>query len=365
MLSFLRRSVGYCLVFSYVWAVLDVPVMAYALSGRDIVRASDTGVSASSEKGVLPFSTKIHVVVESDTISSLCKRYNISLLGFNNLNSGRFRGGVSKKLSIGSTVIVPVTPLSDQMSHYLDGEKSVASSTASYVNEAAHLLKDNSDLRGRKRAVKQGIINSAGSAISSKVTDFLGQYGTVQLNLSADDRFSFKNSQFAMLLPLYDKGRYLVFSQLSYHMGSNNRSIGNFGIGGRYFADSYMVGANAFFDYDFSRHLKRLGFGAEYSRNYLKASANVYFGQTMWYGSRDFVNMLERPAKGWDVRLQGYLPSKPELGGKLMFEQYYGDNVALFGNDNLQKDPYALTVGVDYTPAVSYTHLTLPTKRIV
>ena len=125
MLSFLRRSVGYCLVFSYVWAVLDVPVMAYALSGRDIVRASDTGVSASSEKGVLPFSTKIHVVVESETISSLCKRYNISLLGFNNLNSGRFRGGVSKKLSIGSTVIVPVTPLSDQMSHYLDGEKSV------------------------------------------------------------------------------------------------------------------------------------------------------------------------------------------------------------------------------------------------
>ena len=350
MLSFLRRSVGYCLVFSYVWAVLDVPVMAYALSGRDIVRASDTGVSASSEKGVLPFSTKIHVVVESETISSLCKRYNISLLGFNNLNSGRFRGGVSKKLSIGSTVIVPVRPLSNRLSHYLDGEKSVASSTASYVNEAAHLLKDNSDLRGRKGAVKQSIINSAGSAVGSKVTDFLGQYGTVQLNLSADDRFSFKNSQFAMLLPLYDKGRYLVFSQLSYHMSSNNRSIGNFGIGGRYFADSYMVGANAFFDYDFSRHLKRLGFGAEYSRNYLKASANVYFGQTMWYGSRDFVNMLERPAKGWDVRLQGYLPSKPELGGKLMFEQYYGDNVALFGNDNLQKDPYALTVGVDYTP---------------
>lgn len=31
-----------------------------------------------------------------------------------------------------------------------------------------------------------------------------------------------------------------------------------------------------------------------------------------------------------------------------MYEQYYGDEVALFGKDNLQKDPRAVTVGVDY-----------------
>ena len=66
MLSILRRVVGYCLVFSYIWAVLDVPVVAYALSGRDIVRAND-GTSTGALAGYnsdndLPFATKVHVV---------------------------------------------------------------------------------------------------------------------------------------------------------------------------------------------------------------------------------------------------------------------------------------------------------------
>jgi adhesin/invasin len=33
-----------------------------------------------------------------------------------------------------------------------------------------------------------------------------------------------------------------------------------------------------------------------------------------------------------------------------MYEQYFGDEVALFGKDNLQSDPNAVTLGVDYTP---------------
>lgn len=33
-----------------------------------------------------------------------------------------------------------------------------------------------------------------------------------------------------------------------------------------------------------------------------------------------------------------------------MFEQYYGDEVALFNIENRLKDPYAITVGVNYTP---------------
>ncbi|EMM6943544.1 inverse autotransporter beta domain-containing protein, partial [Morganella morganii] len=45
-----------------------------------------------------------------------------------------------------------------------------------------------------------------------------------------------------------------------------------------------------------------------------------------------------------------WLPSLPQLGGKLMYEQYYGDEVALFGRDNRQKNPNAVTAGVNYTP---------------
>ncbi|EJL1873980.1 intimin-like inverse autotransporter SinH, partial [Escherichia coli] len=45
-----------------------------------------------------------------------------------------------------------------------------------------------------------------------------------------------------------------------------------------------------------------------------------------------------------------WLPSYPQLGSKIVFEQYYGDEVALIGTDNLEKDPYAVTLGVNYQP---------------
>ncbi|STJ13124.1 Ig domain-containing protein [Escherichia coli] len=44
-----------------------------------------------------------------------------------------------------------------------------------------------------------------------------------------------------------------------------------------------------------------------------------------------------------------YLPG-PQLGASLMYEQYYGDEVGLFGKDKRQKDPHAITAEVNYTP---------------
>ncbi|MFV8808549.1 Ig-like domain-containing protein, partial [Yersinia enterocolitica] len=44
------------------------------------------------------------------------------------------------------------------------------------------------------------------------------------------------------------------------------------------------------------------------------------------------------------------LPAYPQLGGKLMYEQYRGEEVALFGKNNRQNNPHAVTAGVNYTP---------------
>ncbi len=46
----------------------------------------------------------------------------------------------------------------------------------------------------------------------------------------------------------------------------------------------------------------------------------------------------------------GLVPSLPQLGGKLTYEQYYGKEVALFGVDSRQRNPHAITVGINYTP---------------
>ncbi|ERP84440.1 invasin [Yersinia pestis 9] len=71
---------------------------------------------------------------------------------------------------------------------------------------------------------------------------------------------------------------------------------------------------------------------------------------TGWHQSRDFSSYDERPADGFDIRTEAYLPAYPQLGGKLMYEKYRGDEVALFGKDDRQKDPHAVTLGVNYTP---------------
>nr|WP_249439590.1 Ig-like domain-containing protein [Escherichia coli] len=57
-----------------------------------------------------------------------------------------------------------------------------------------------------------------------------------------------------------------------------------------------------------------------------------------------------RPANGWDLRAEGWLPAWPQLGGKLVYEQYYGDEVALFDKNDRQSNPHAITAGLNYTP---------------
>ncbi|HDL6960689.1 TPA: inverse autotransporter beta domain-containing protein, partial [Yersinia enterocolitica] len=124
----------------------------------------------------------------------------------------------------------------------------------------------------------------------------------------------------------------------------------NIGAGVRAFLPNWMVGANTFFDNDLTGKNRRVGVGAEAWTDYLKLSANSYFGTTDWHQSRDFADYNERPANGYDIRAEAYLPAYPQLGGKLMYEQYRGEEVALFGKDNRQKDPYAVTAGLNYTP---------------
>lgn len=111
-----------------------------------------------------------------------------------------------------------------------------------------------------------------------------------------------------------------------------------------------MLGLNAFYDYDLSRYHSRFGIGAEVWRDYFKLSVNHYHRLSNWRTSDDVMDYNERPANGWDIRTEGYLPIYPQLGAKLIFEQYYGKEVGLFGKDNRQENPHAYTFGINYTP---------------
>lgn len=62
---------------------------------------------------------------------------------------------------------------------------------------------------------------------------------------------------------------------------------------------------------------RRLGLGGEAWTDYLKFSGNYYHPLSDWKDSEDFDFYEERPARGWDIRAEAWLPSYPQLGAKL------------------------------------------------
>ncbi|MFG6004562.1 inverse autotransporter beta domain-containing protein, partial [Salmonella enterica subsp. enterica serovar Pomona] len=189
--------------------------------------------------------------------------------------------------------------------------------------------------------------------------DWFRHLGNARVQLNADSDFSLKNSAFDLLHPWWETPDNMLFSQGSLHR-TDHRSQANLGFGWRHwttgtaprglFHGDYMTGLNTFLDYDLSRDHARMGIGAEFWRDYLKMDANLYHRLTNWKNSPDLDDYEERPADGWDLRMEGWLPSYPQLGAKLEYEQYYGNQVALFDTDHLQSNPRAVTTDLTWTP---------------
>jgi hypothetical protein len=74
-----------------------------------------------------------------------------------------------------------------------------------------------------------------------------------------------------------------------------DRWIGNFGLGQRWFPDAteedsgnWMIGYNVFFDNDFTRSHQRGGVGVEVQFDWLRLASNFYYPLSDWKGSYDF-----------------------------------------------------------------------------
>lgn len=202
-------------------------------------------------------------------------------------------------------------------------------------------------------ALINSALNNGSAYATNEVQNWLQQFGTAKVNLGLNNDLSLESASLDVLLPLYDDRKHnLLFTQLGGRR-DDDRNIINAGAGYRYFADRWMWGVNAFYDQQISSVThQRLGIGGELGWDYLKLSANAYQRLSGWKDSKDHTDYEERVASGYDVRAEGYLPAYPQLGAQLIWEQYYGDSVALFGDsdDDRQHDPYALTAGVNYTP---------------
>jgi len=184
---------------------------------------------------------------------------------------------------------------------------------------------------------------------SQALQQWLSNFGTARVELGTDSHFKPSTGAADLLLPLYSSPERLLFTQNGVR-NVDGQITGNFGLGQRHFTGDWMLGYNAFYDQNFSRGHKRIGTGVEAWRDYLKLSGNGYYRLSDWRNSRDVEDYDARPANGFDLRAEAWLPAYAALGGRLMYEQYYGNEVALFGKDKRQKNPSAITASLSYTP---------------
>ncbi|WP_319928699.1 inverse autotransporter beta domain-containing protein [Xenorhabdus santafensis] len=197
---------------------------------------------------------------------------------------------------------------------------------------------------------KSYAVSKLNSTVATETQKWLSQFGKAKIQFSLDRKGKLDNSSLDLLFPLYDnKAEWLFFSQIGYR-NKDSRNTVNFGLGGRYFTADWMYGLNTFYDYDTTGNNKRFGLGGEFWADYIKLSANTYWRLNGWHQSVKEKDYEERPANGFDLNGEFFLPSHPNLGGKLSYEQYFGDNVALFNRNTRQKNPSLGKIGLTYTP---------------
>ncbi|WP_024911460.1 inverse autotransporter beta-barrel domain-containing protein [Chania multitudinisentens] len=303
---------------------------------------------SSSSQAV--YDTVPYTLAAGETVSLVAKKYHLTVDELKKINQFRSFSKPFSQLGGGDEIDIPRTTSLPLQANRAENEQPPPSS--SYKERLAHnLLKGATVLADDNTS--QAAANMARSLVVTEANDsvqhWLSQFGTARVQLNVNDKFNLEGSSVDLLVPLYDDQESLLFSQFGLR-NRDSRNTVNLGVGARKIQGNWLYGANAFFDRDLTGKNNRVGFGLEAWTDYLKLSANSYLGLTGWHQSRDFADYNERPANGYDLRMEAYLPAYPQLGGKLMYEQYWGDEVALFGKDDRQKNPYAVTAGVSYTP---------------
>ena len=336
-----------------VWLNVITQISCSFLGLYNVAIAETVQPSTQKNSTIPSLITKIYTVEFGENTESILKKYNISLDLFYQLNPSYDATQGIPTLRVGDRINLPLNPFEREIATALRTEKQenkVEESIAKAVATTGGILSsDNAKGKEVSDQLQSMATNMLSNQASNALQQWLGQYGHARVQLGVDKDFSLKSSKYDFLAPLVDRENSLFFLQNSIHR-TDDRTQTNVGLGLRYFADDYMLGGNTFWDYDISRGHSRAGVGVEYWRNYVKLAANNYFRLSGWKDSKDFNDYDERTANGWDLRAEAYLPAYPQLGAKINYEKYYGDEVALFGRNNLQKDPYAATVGLNYTP---------------
>lgn len=300
---------------------------------------------------LLSLPSRPYTLTVGENTSIIAERLGLTVEQLEKYNQFRTFSKPFNKLSTGDEIDIPATDMKisggaqNIESGAEDKSKEFETSLAQGASSMAGVLQEG-QIAETAAGMARGMVTNK---VNQSVQEWLGQFGTVQTQINLDDELSLENSSIDWLVPVYETEGNTFFTQLGLR-NKDDRNTLNIGLGARWYTDQWLYGVNTFYDYDMTGENRRLGVGAELWRDYLQFSANGYFALSDWHQSRDFDDYDERPANGFDIRMNGWLPAMPQVGGKLMYEQYFGEEVALFGEDDRHKDAFAVTAGINYTP---------------
>ncbi|MDC9594871.1 inverse autotransporter beta domain-containing protein [Xenorhabdus sp. IM139775] len=295
---------------------------------------------------IITFSTIIYMLLISSSIISAFAHENVNhektdtsrvnnvSIQTNESNKKFLTANINKKTVIQNTDNMAEHELPDYIARNLQAAGNLLSLSPSELAEQA----------------KSYALSKVNRTIASEAQKWLSQFSTAKINFGFDRKGRLENNSVDLLLPIYDnKVDWLFFSQLGYR-NKDSRNTVNLGLGGRYFSQNWMYGLNTFYDYDITGKNRRVGLGGEIWGDYIKFSTNAYYRLSDWQISQDFEKYHERPANGYDINGEFFLPAYPNLGSKFSYEQYFGDYVTLFNRKTTQKNPILAKIGMTYTP---------------
>ena len=174
-------------------------------------------------------------------------------------------------------------------------------------------------------AVEQIVIDNLSGKISEKVAGWIPGEGHTEASIELRDE---GNPDFEILAvrDILAQTNSNYFTQFSLHNGevdSNNRLIGNIGLGYRFLTDdkSTMLGVNSFLDADFGEGHRRGSIGLEGKKSILDFSLNEYFK----ISNQKFPDSVkEQVLSGREYNLSSQVPHMP--WATINLQGYYWEN---------------------------------------
>jgi len=174
-------------------------------------------------------------------------------------------------------------------------------------------------------AVEQIVIDNLSEKISEKVAGWIPGEGHTEASIELRDE---GNPDFEILAvrDILAQTNSNYFTQFSLHNGevdSNNRLIGNIGLGYRFLTDdkSTMLGVNSFLDADFGEGHRRGSIGLEAKKSILDFTFNEYFK----ISNQKFPDSVkEQVLSGREYNLSSQVPHMP--WATINLQGYYWEN---------------------------------------